>query len=1277
MAAPRSRGEVIDVRNRILPIVLRGLALLIWLTAAYPSAGATAPEPPIELDMARGTFRPLEDGTGAPPTWFKAAEIRTSAARWRYVVAIARAPLSAGERQQLEAAGVELIGYIPRNGYRIRLAPEAESAVRRLPFIAWLGEVPAHFKLERGLAARAETPAAATAVRVVLAAGEPEGRVMAAIAGLDSTAAPSGFGGAWRIHVAVPGGRFAGLLSSLAYLPEVEAIESAKPVRAFNQDAVWVHQSFVGPSPQQTPVFDHGIFGCGQILAIADTAQDYDACYFRDTVNGPPPVATCSLPPCPPAAPAPSRRKDILYYDWSGGPTGEADTCPATITGTSGHGTHTSGTLAGDNSPYADCSSFSTPNRSGGDGLAPGAKLVIEELGDGFEYLNNLGGTLWNLADVAFQSGARIHSNSWGGACYDVFGTCTPGCTMPYDSYARDADLAMWTHPDLLIVTAAGNGGLYCPPPISIGTPANAKNPISVGSVGHGASASIPSGFSSPGPVEDGRLAPTLAAQGEFTVSAASDASLATNNCASCSLDGTSMSAPTVAGLAALVREYYTSGFYPGGARNPAQGFVPSAALIKATLVDGAVPLGPEAPYPDFTSGYGRVQLDRTLSFAGGAFRLRVDDRREGIGTGGVVTHAYDVSAGTPLRATLAFTDYPAAINAAVARVNELELEVVDPAGNVWFQTLDPANGLPVPSSNPSNPHDSRNVVERLVFEHPAAGRWVVRVRGVAVPWGPQPFALVVRGDLADCASPAAPPAPTLATPADREVLVSWSPVSGAAAYNVYRTLGACPGGPFVSVASAVTGTSFLDTTVSGGVTYAYVVVAASDASGYCESARSPCASVVPTGDCSLAPSFAGVKAAGSAGSSNCAVNLAWNPAIPYCPGDVRYNVYRGTTSGFVPGSSNRIARCLVGTSFTDAVDLVPGAAKWYVVRAEDASSGHGGPCRGGNEETNLASLAAVPDGPSAIGTWTDDAGDTGTAKLSAVSPWIAAPTGGNAGPGVYTASSSAGACADLTSPTLTLADPAQGPQLSFATKHDLEYDPYGEILGREGSLGQVEIAAGPSYSNWTRVPLSPDYPAIVDFAFNDCATTQNPGNYFTGPRPVYSTYSASLGNWAGGDVKIRFHLSGDYLYPGGSWQVDDVSVTKAMVPSACTTTTAGPPPVPDGAIVPGQPMRASRSGANVAVTWDTSQCPAAAINVYRGAMGSFAAFTGGHCGLSPTGSATLAIPDNSWFVVAATDGASRDGSYGRTQSGGELSYSGASSACPGITSHVTNNPCP
>ena len=1240
-----------------------------WLALALLLA--LAPTPP-ELHLASGTFRPL--APAPPPPWFAGASVPPLGRD--YLVLIARDPLTVEERRRVEASGAEILDVIPPRGYRVRVPPESASSVRRLPFVVWLGALPAHLKVDPELARRALAPADPVRLQVVVAPGEPDQRVLEALAGASAAASASGKDGAWRVVATVPAARLSATLSALASLPEVEGIEPARTFRLFNQDAVWVHQSFVGPSPQQTPIFSRGLFGCGQILAVSDSAQDYDSCYFRDTVAGAPPIVSCAAAPCPAAAPSPTRRKDILYYNWSGGPTGEEDTCPASTTGSSGHGTHTSGSAAGDNAPYADCAGFTTPGRGGGDGQAPGAKLVIQEMGDGLEYLNERGGTVWNLTDVAFQSGARVQSFSWGGACYDVFGNCIPGCTAPYDSYARDADLAMWSHPDLLVVVAAGNAGEFCPAPIAIGTPAIAKSPLVVGSVGHGVAATVASTSSSPGPLEDGRLAPAVAAQGEATVSAASDATIGSNNCGTCALDGTSMSTPTVAGLAALVREYFVAGFYATGGRSPAQGFSPTGALVKAVLVDSAQAMGGPSAGPDFASGYGRIQLDATLAFTGSPFKLRVDDHREGLTTGSVVEHAYDVSAGTPFRATLAWSDYPAALNAAAARVNELKLEVVDPSGQTWFQTLDASTGLPKATSSASDPHDAVNVVERVSFSAPTPGRWIVRVRGVDVPWGPQPFALLVRGALSDCAAPAAPATPALTTPADAQVRVTWSSVPGAAVYDVYRSFGACPGSPWVPVASGIAATTFLDTTVSGGAAYSYHVTAASDAAGACESPRSGCASVVPTGSCGLLPQFAGLASATALGQPSCAIQLAWAPGSAYCQGDVRYNVYRGTTSGFSPGPANRVARCVAGTSFVDAVGLTSGTPQWYVVRAEDASPGHGGPCRGGNEEPNTIARPVIPTGPPALGTWTDDAGDTSTAKLSTAAPWTAAPTGGRTGPAVYTAASYGGACADVTTPALTLGDPGLGPQLTFWTRHDLEYDPFGDIFGTEGSLGQVEVAIAPSFSSWTRVPLTPNYPNLVEFPFNDCPTTQTVTNYFTGNRLTYSSYTGSLVNWAGGDVKIRFHLSGDYLYPGGSWWVDDLSVTQAMVPGACSPASAGPPPIPDGGAVPGTPMRASRAGASVAITWDAAACPASAVNVYSGPIGSFGSFTGGSCALPATGSATVPIPANAWFLVVATAG-SADGSHARRLDGTERVYGGASAVCPAVTQHVTTNGCP
>ncbi len=561
------------------------------------------------------------------------------------------------------------------------------------------------------------------------------------------------------------------------------------------------------------------------------------------------------------------------------------------------------------------------------------------------------------------------------------------------------------------------------------------------------------------------------------------------------------------------------------------------------------------------------------------------------------------------------------------------------------------------------------------MFELPAAGRWIVKVRGVDVPWGPQPFALLTRGTLTNCPATAAPGPLTLTTPADHQVNVAWSAVGGAAAHNIYRSYGSCPnGGPWVPVATGVTGTGFLDTTVTGGLAYSYYAAATSDAAAACESPRSPCASATPTGDCTLAPFFRGVSGALSAGQSACGITLDWAAAAPYCGSDVKYNIYRSPAAPFTPGPANRIARCVPGAPFSDSVSLVNGANYYYIVRSEDATTGHGGPCRGGNEDGNLAVRAAAPDGPPVIGTWYDNAGDIGAAKFTANAPWVIAATGGAAGPKVYQVTSAAETCADLVSPVLTLADPGQSPSLTFATRHNLEYDFNGPI-GSEGSLGLVEIATGPDFTGWSRVPLTPDYPAVIDFHYS-LSCPYNPGLYFSDLAASYLTYSGSLINWGGTDVRLRFHLSGDDLYPGGDWWVDDVAIDKAMVPGACSPQSAGPPPVPDGATLPGTPLKAVKSGANVTVTWDAARCPAAAVNLYRGAIGNYSAFTAGNCALAPSGTTTQAVPDNAWFIIAAAAG-SADGSYGLTPAGAELSYTGAATACPAITQHVTNNQCP
>ena len=93
-------------------------------------------------------------------------------------------------------------------------------------------------------------------------------------------------------------------------------------------------------------------------------------------------------------------------------------------------------------------------------------------------------------------------------------------------------------------------------------------------------------------------------------------------------MSGTSMATPIVAGMAVLVEQYYVDGFLGAGVATPGAGFVPSAALVKATLVNSAtaaiedandrffgLKLRPQWQL-DAQAGFGVPSLPRGLSFA-------------------------------------------------------------------------------------------------------------------------------------------------------------------------------------------------------------------------------------------------------------------------------------------------------------------------------------------------------------------------------------------------------------------------------------------------------------------------------------------------------------------------------------------------------------------------------------------------------------------------------------------------------------------------------------
>jgi hypothetical protein len=89
-----------------------------------------------------------------------------------------------------------------------------------------------------------------------------------------------------------------------------------------------------------------------------------------------------------------------------------------------------------------------------------------------------------------------------------------------------------------------------------------------------------------------------------------------------------------------------------------------------------------------------------------------------------------------------------------------------------------------------------------------------------------------------------APAAPTglTATPGNMQVSLSWRASSGATSYNVER--GTTSGGPYTTVNSPTT-TSYVDTGLTNGTTYYYVVTAVNSVA---QSAPSGQVSAVPAG---------------------------------------------------------------------------------------------------------------------------------------------------------------------------------------------------------------------------------------------------------------------------------------------------------------------------------------------------------------------------------------------------------------------------------------------
>jgi hypothetical protein len=399
------------------------------------------------------------------------------------------APGALAEKERLEVAGVRFFGYIPDNTFQVKLTAEAQQLLSKSPGVRWFGPYLPGFKVHPRLWAvsRDSRPE----VTVVLFGDASVDAIASEISRRfpDVVRTFRFQDERWpRLRFVVPDSVRAAFVAAAAALDGTAWLEPYSPPRLLNNDALGPVQSNVltalsGGACTSCTIFNHGITGTGQIAAIADSGLDSDMCFFRYSSAAS--DVTDAETTLPPAVGTLFPAKKVIGYWVQPGATSYDNnaTCGPDSGPNSFHGTHTTGTVAGDN--YVTLSTASNPGIDTGDGMAPNAQILFQDIGDDTTGCLNGGGP--DMFLQALAGGARVHSNSYGDGSADG----------AYSSDDRDVDQFLFDHEQMAMFFAAGNEG---PAPTSTGSPANAKNVIAVGALGHGNDTTIP---------DDGRVKPT------------------------------------------------------------------------------------------------------------------------------------------------------------------------------------------------------------------------------------------------------------------------------------------------------------------------------------------------------------------------------------------------------------------------------------------------------------------------------------------------------------------------------------------------------------------------------------------------------------------------------------------------------------------------------------------------------------------------------------------------------------------------------------------------
>lgn len=374
--------------------------------------------------------------------------------------------------------------------------------------------------------------------------------------------------------------------------------------------------------------------------------------------------------------------------------------------GVSAHATHVAGTIGG--SGASDLSAK---------GMSPSALLFSYDWDNDSSEMRSGAGMGIRLSNHSY---GYLTGWEWDGTQWVDHGSAGFGV---YGNTASDWDDVVYDT-GIIVFKAAGNdrnNGPDAPvgprmdgPYDSIDESGTGKNVITVGAT---TDTDGMTGFSSWGPVNDGRVKPDLCANGESLRSTLPGDTYGW-------MSGTSMATPSACGAGTLLAELYSRSY--GADLRP--------DTCKALLVHSATDLGRTGP--DYEFGWGLIHARASADLLQSrSFRLG------SVANGDVQTYAISVTNSSQLlKATLAWTDPAGSPAAQTALVNDLDLYLTSPSGaNVRPWVLDRIN----PTSAASRGTNKVDNVEQVVMSLPEAGEWTLTVQGAGIAIGPQEFTLV------------------------------------------------------------------------------------------------------------------------------------------------------------------------------------------------------------------------------------------------------------------------------------------------------------------------------------------------------------------------------------------------------------------------------------------------------------------------------------------------------------------------------------------------------